>query len=271
MGSDTAFEKLARVGYGTRGIVYLLVGGLALLSVFGGGSDVDSRSALNVVLRQPFGQAWLWVIAAGLLGFVLWRLAQALLDADNHGKSLKGLAVRGGLLVSAVTYGALAFYAARNAMRFASESGGSGNDGLVAWLMGQPYGRYLVGAVGLAIAGAGIAHISKGLTHGYRKYFDARARQHSLIEPVCTYGLAARGVLFVVIGGLFIFAAVVVQPEQAGTLSEAMSWLRNLPFGALIYAAAALGLFAFGAYGLIEARYRHVDGPSLADVKQAAT
>lgn len=271
MGSDTAFEKLARLGYGTRGVVYLLIGGLALLSVFGGGGDVDSRSALQVILRQPFGQAWLWIVAAGLLGFVLWRLSQAILDTDNHGHGPKGLAVRGGLLVSAATYGILAFYAAQSALRFASDSGGSGNGGMVAWLMGQPFGRYMVGIVGLAVIGAGIAHIIKGVTHGYRKYFDARAKNHPLIEPVCTYGLAARGVLFIVIGGLFIFAALVVQPEQAGSLSEAMAWLRNLPFGAFVYGAAALGLFAFGAYGVIEARYRHVDGPSMADVKQAAT
>jgi hypothetical protein len=32
---------------------------------------------------------------------------------------------------------------------------------------------------------------------------------------------------------------------------------------------AALGLFAFGAYGLIEARYRRIDPPTVAQAKQA--
>ncbi|MBY3243214.1 DUF1206 domain-containing protein [Rhizobium laguerreae] len=82
------FEWLARAGYSARGIVFLLVAALAVFSSFGGGK-ADTKSALDAVLEQPFGRLWLGLIGLGLLGFVAWRLAQSIANADNHDHSVK--------------------------------------------------------------------------------------------------------------------------------------------------------------------------------------
>jgi hypothetical protein len=105
-------ETLARLGYGARGIVYGLVGGLALLAAIGsGGQTGGSRSALQTLLSQPFGRVWLGVIALGLFGFCAWRVLEALTDADRLGSDLKGLGTRAAHLISGVIYAGLALSA----------------------------------------------------------------------------------------------------------------------------------------------------------------
>lgn len=263
MDKDRKLEWLARSGYAARGIVYVLIAGMALLSTFGGG-EPDSKSALQIVLEQPFGQIWLGLMGMGLIGFILWRVAQAVLNTDRHENNIKGYLVRAGLLVSAATYTGLAFYAVGQALQLGF--GGEPSDGReswTAWLMQQPFGRYLVAAVGLAIIGAGCAQAVKGIKRGYLRFFESGFEHRTVLNGICTYGLLARGILFLIIGFFFVYAAFAVDPNQAGGMADALAWVRRLPFGAILYGLAAIGLFAFGLYGLIEARYRIVQPPSM--------
>ena len=105
-------EWLARSGYAARGIVYVIIGWLALVAAVGpGGQTTGSKGALQSMLGEPFGKVLLAIIAVGLLGYVAWRATQAIRDTDHHGTDPKGLAVRGGLAVSAVTHTLLAVFA----------------------------------------------------------------------------------------------------------------------------------------------------------------
>ncbi|CAN7716822.1 DUF1206 domain-containing protein [Neorhizobium sp. LjRoot104] len=263
MDKDRKLEWLARSGYAARGIVYVLIAGMASLSTLGGGKP-DSKSALQIVLGQPFGQIWLGVIGMGLIGFILWRVAQSILNTDRHSNNAKGYLVRAGLLVSAATYTGLAFYAVGRALHLGFGAGSSGGrESWTAWLMQQPFGRYLVAGVGLAIIGAGCAQAAKGIKRGYLRYFESGFEQRTVLNGICTYGLLARGIIFLIIGGFFVYAAFTVDSNQAGGLADALAWVRRLPFGAILYGLAAIGLFAFGLYGLIEAWYRIVQPPSM--------
>ena len=107
-GSGRKIAWLARSGYAARGVVYLIVGGFAVLAALGSGQTTDSKGALRTIVQQPFGEALLALVALGLVGYAIWRLVQALLDTDHHGTDAKGLAIRGGLIVSAVTHTLLA-------------------------------------------------------------------------------------------------------------------------------------------------------------------
>ena len=219
-------------------------------------------------MEQPLGQVWIWLVVAGLAFFVLWRLAQGILNADGRDDDLSGWGPRIGALASGVAYSGLALYAAQRAMQLASPDGDGGN--WIEWLMSQPFGRYLVGAAGLGAIAIGLIHIHYGATKGYRKNLDARADGHKGLEAIATYGLIARGVLFAIIGGLLVLAAFRVDPSEEANISDAMIWLRELPFGPYLYGAAALGLVAYGLYGLIQARYRQIDGPTLEEAKAKA-
>lgn len=262
MDKNRKLEWLARSGYAARGIVYVLIAGMASLSAFGGG-EPDSKSALQIVLEQPFGQIWLGLIGIGLIGFILWRVAQAVVNTDRHESNAKGYLVRAGLLVSAATYTGLAFYAVGQALHLGLGGSSAGSEGWTSWLMQQPFGRYLVAGVGLAIIGAGCAQAVKGIKRGYLRYFESGFEHRAVLNGICTYGLIARGVIFLIVGFFFVYAAFAVDPNQAGGMADALAWVRQLPFGAILYGLAAIGLFAFGLYGLIEAWYRIVQPPSM--------
>ncbi|MEA2119283.1 DUF1206 domain-containing protein [Halovibrio sp. HP20-50] len=256
-----AITLYARMGYASRGIVYVLVGGLAALAAFGqGGQTEGSRGALERVLTAPFGKILLAIMAIGLVGYAMWRMIQALKDADHHGNSVTGLAIRAGLLASAVTHTLLAFFAATLIFQFGGSSEGSGgSQGVASWLMQQPFGRWLVGGIGLIMIGVGIAHALKGYKAKFDKHFAMPPETQQWAYPICRFGLAIRGLVFVIVGCFFIIAAYQINPNEAGGIDEVFSTLRNQPYGRWLLAFVALGLFAFGLYSLLAAIYRRIN------------
>jgi hypothetical protein len=261
------FELLARFGYVARGVVFLLVAGLALFSGVAGGK-ADTKSAVATLLEQPFGRIWVGLIGLGLLGFVAWRLAQSLADSDGHGLDRKAIAIRMALLGSAITYLGLASYAIGMAISGGGGGAGSGEKDLAQWIMSQPFGSYLAVLIGFGFIIGGVITSSKGVTGKFEKYLRIPDSK-GIVRWLCIYGLVARGVVFAITGMLFAYAGFTIDPAQAGSISDALSSLRQLPFGGVVYVAVAVGLAAFGIYNLVEARYRIVGGPSLGDVKRS--
>jgi hypothetical protein len=268
------FELLARLGYGARGLVYLIVGWVALSAARDLRGPTDTTGALREILDQPFGKAALAVVAVGLVGHALWRLAQAALDLDGHGSGAKGIAVRGGLLVSAAIHVGLAAFAAALALDLTGWGAGSGGDGTrdwTAWAMRQPFGRWLVGAAGLAVLAAAGALLWKAWTAGFVRHIACDPQALRWIRPIGRVGLAAKAVVFLITGGFALAAAWRVDPSEAGGLAQALLWLERRPFGSWLLATLAVGLLAFGAYGLIQAAYRRIDEPRvLARLRPAA-
>jgi len=262
--SRTALETAARLGFGARGLVYGLVGGLALLAAFGaGGQTGGSRSALATLIDQPFGRIMLGAVALGLAFFALWQAVAALTDADRRGTSFKGLALRAAQGGSAVIYAGLALSALGLALGWST--GGGSEDAAArdwtAWLMQKPFGRWLVGAVGLGLAGTGVAWIVKGWRGDVleRLALPADARRWAL--PLGRLGFAARGVVFVIIGGFVVIAAMRSSSRQVRGLGGALEALQAQPYGWALLAATALGLLAFGGFALVQAFYRRIDAP----------
>jgi hypothetical protein len=269
MPSILRFELLAKAGYAARGLVFLLVAALALFSGITGG-EPETKSAISTLLHQPMGRVWVGLIGFGLLGFVAWRLAQAIADADGHGRDVKALAIRVALLGSAVTYVGLAAYALGHVVTAGSDGGGSGEKGLAEWVMSQPLGAYISTAIGLGFITGGFVTAAKGALRKFEKFIQVPDKT-GVLTHVCMYGLIARGIVFAVTGVLFVFAGVRVDPDQAGGIADALEWLRGLPFGSALYIVMAVGLAAFGVYNLVAARYRTVRGPKIDNALRAAS
>lgn len=268
--SRNAFEALARFGYAARGFVYLLLAGLALFSGGWGGAE-DSKGALTTLLSQPFGRILLGAMALGFFGFCAWRVAQGALNADGREHDLKNAVARAGKLLSAAIYLSLGVFAGSMALGLdGGSSGGGSEEGMTAMLMGLPFGPFLVGAIGLGIIAGGLGNIWKALSGAYRRRLDIPAGSRKLLLPLCTYGIAARGVIFMIIGGFLVYAAFTVSPEQAGSFGEALDWVHGLPFGGVLYVLMALGLLAFAGSCVVFALYRRVNAPDAGEVKQAA-
>lgn len=257
-------EKLARWGYASRGIIYFVIGSLALMAAIGnGGSTTDSKGAIAKLMQAPGG--WLLVLAlcVGLLGYSAWRFCQAFFDADGHGTDGKAMVIRGGLMVSSVTHLFLAFWAGKLAIGSATSSGGSsGKETMVATLMSQPFGQWLVGIAGAILVGVGIAQFLKGHGEKFDKHFTWDYDERRWLVNFCKFGLYARGVIFAIIGSFVIYAAYTTDPNDAGGLEQALEWMRSQPFGPWLLGITAIGLICFAVYSCVEAIYRRVNTPT---------
>lgn len=266
---ERVMEWLARLGYASRGLVYLVIGVLAVMTAAGaGGGTTDPEGALVAIQGQPLGTAMVAVLALGLFGFMVWRLVQAVHDPDGHGHGAKGLAIRGGLAISGVVSLLLAGTAASMAFGWGGGGGGDSARDWTAWLMSQPFGRWAVAAVGLGLVGAAVVTIGKAWRCTFLRYVRLDGDTARWAVPVCRFGLAARGVAFALVAWFLLSAAWEARSGEARGLGAALHSLLEQPFGPWLLGLVALGLVAFGIYNWILARFRQI-GP-LPDPRAAA-
>lgn len=253
-------ERLARFGYAAKGAVYGIVGLLAAQAAFGtGGKTTDTQGALQTILTQPFGKVLLGLVAIGLIGYVLWRFVQAIKDPENKGTDAKGLAQRLGYAVNGLIYGSLAL----SAVRLVLGSGGGGNRNATqdwtARLLSQPFGHWLVGTTGAFIIGLGFYQFYTAYSAKFRKEMNLTQlsdTERKWVIGIGRFGLAARGIVFCVIGFFLIQAARQSDPSEVRGLGEALQALEQQPYGPWILGVVAVGLVAYGIYMVIQARYR---------------
>lgn len=246
---------LARIGLTARGLVYLVIGGLAVLVGLGGRANVDQRGALTEVLAQPYGSAMLWLLALGFAAYSLWRLSEAAFGATGQGKKV-GPRLRS--LVRGVAYAGLA-YTARSVQQGVSgtQAGKQGN--LAGDVMQQPGGRWIVGIVGVIVVIVGLVLGREGWKTEFLRFFGALpARLRKAVVWLGRTGTIARGVVFAISGLLVVVAAWTADPSKAGGIDEAFRTLLEQPFGTVLVVLLGVGLVLFGVYGLAEAAWRRV-------------
>jgi len=252
-------ERLARFGYLAYGVVYVLVGFLAVQAAIGGGKTASQEGALSTVLRAPLGKVLLGLIVVGLLGYAMWRLIQGVRDPENEGKDARGIVKRADHVVNGLFHGALALSAGQLAL---GGGGGSGSpDDLAAQLMSQPFGRWLILAAGAIIIVAGLYQFRKAYKADFRdeiKSGEMSASRKRWTTRVGRVGYVARGVVFGVIGVFLALAALQTDPQQARGLGGALQTLAQQPFGPYVLGTVAAGLIAYGVFMFVMARYRRI-------------
>jgi hypothetical protein len=251
---------LARLGYATKGVVYGLVGILAVMLAAGaGGSTEDSRGVIQTIAAQPFGKFLVGAMALGLLGYALWRVVQAWKDTEHQGNDTKGIIARLGFAISGIVYVSLAFMAARIAIGSGSGGGGNSQQAMTATLLSQPFGQWLVGLVGVIVIVVGLYHFYQAYQAKFMKEYQSgqmSPRQRRGAKRIGQFGLSARGVTFCMIGGFLVSAAVNANPSEAKGLSGAFDTLARQPYGPWLLGLVALGFVAYGVYCLSRAWYR---------------
>ncbi|HWN69013.1 MAG TPA: DUF1206 domain-containing protein [Haliangium sp.] len=255
-----ALEKLARAGYVTKGVVYAIVGVLAVQVATGSGGRLEgSRGAVQAIARQPFGRALLVLTTIGLASYVIWRFIQAIWDVERKGSDARGIIKRLGYAASGLVYAALAQMAGRVAF---GQRAGSG-DAEQQWttrLMAQPAGPWLVALAGAIVLGIGLYQFYRVYRLDFMKSYDLGRMSHRerrFARRAGQWGLSARGVTFSLIGWFLIQAAIRHDPDRARGLGAALATLRAQPYGPWLLGLVALGLVAFGAYCFTNARFRH--------------
>jgi hypothetical protein len=249
---------LARIGYVADAVLYGTIGILAALAAFRhGGETTDATGALEAVLRAPMGDVLLGVCALGFAGYALWRVVAAITDPEGRGSDLKGVVARLAGAVVGVVYGALAV----TAFRLATGNGGGtgGSDRLAVRLFHLPGGEWLTWIAGLALVGYGAYQLYGAWTSQLDRQLDlavvATGPARSVI-PLCRMGIAARGVIFGVIGLLLLRAVTHRDPGEAGGIRRSLDTLGRTDHWLL--ALVALGLVAYAVYELLNAKYRRI-------------
>jgi hypothetical protein len=253
-------EKLARAGYITKGVVYAIVGTLALQVAAGSGGKLqDSSGAILTIAQQPFGRLLLVLTTIGLSGYVLWRFVQAIWDVEDKGSDTRGLIKRATFAVSGLIYASLAVMAGRLAFGVGADAGASERQ-WTARLMAQPLGTWLVALSGAVVVGIGVYQFYRVYRGDFLKSYDLQRMSHSerqFARRAGQLGLSARGVTFAIIGWFLIQAAIHHDPDEARGLGAALATLAQQPHGPWLLGVVAFGLIAFGAYCFTKARYRH--------------
>ncbi|MBR8831695.1 MAG: hypothetical protein N5P05_001138 [Chroococcopsis gigantea SAG 12.99] len=260
-------EKLARWGYAAKGVVYFIIGLLATQAAFTtGGKTTDSQGALVEILNQPFGKILLAAIAIGLSGYVLWCLVQAIFDPEHSRKKKEAIAPlrRIGYALSALGYAGLAL----TAVKLLIGRGSTGGDATKDWtarFMSQPFGQWLVGLAGLAVIGVAISYFYQAYKASFQKHLQLHRlsrTQQKWVKSLGRFGIAARGVVFGIIGTFLCLAALNSNPDEARGIGGSLAVLANQPSGPWILGIVATGLIAYSLYCLLEARYRSIAKPN---------
>ena len=257
--AETWVEWLARLGYATKGAVYIIIGVLAVrVSLGAGGRTTGTRGALQEIASQPFGTIMLLLVAVGLCGYVLWRFIEAIADPEDKGTSPKGLAVRAGYMISGLVYAGVALTAVQ--LILGARKTGSDNQARewTAWLLTVPFGGWVVSIAGLVVIGVGIYQFYKAYTAKFLKHLSVSGTARRWVTRIGRFGLVARGVIFVVVGIFLVRAAFYHDPNQAQGLDGALLEFAQQPYGMWWLGAVAAGLVAYGISMLLEGKYRHI-------------
>lgn len=256
-------ERLARFGLASKGVVYAIVGLLAAQAAFGtGGRTTDTQGALQTIVVQPFGKFLLSLMAIGLIGYVIWRLVEAVKDPEGKGADAKGLVQRLGAALNGLIYAGLALSAVKLAL--GSGTGGSGNNATqdsTAQLMAQPFGQWLVGILGALTIGYGFYELYRAFTAKFRKklkWNEMSQTEQTWATRLGRLGLISRGIVFGITGFFLLQAARQSDPTQARGLGGALAALAGQPYGPWLLGIVAIGVIAYGIYQGVEARYRRI-------------
>jgi hypothetical protein len=254
-------ENVERLGYVARGLLYIIMGGLALQLVTGsGGKTSDPVGALKFIAGQPYGKTLLVVMIIGLAGYSFWGFMRGLFDALGKGSDAKGLIQRVGYLISAISYGVLILPAYQLLSGTGSASGQqAGNpQGITAQLMSKPYGLFLVYLFGAFWVVAGLGQLYTAISASFMHDLSARrmtADERRWAEITGRIGYAARAVVYGTLGYFVFQAATTANPKQAQGIDGVMVKLLSQPNGHLLLGLVAAGLVVFGFYSVLSARW----------------
>ncbi|MFA1549571.1 DUF1206 domain-containing protein [Actinomadura chokoriensis] len=255
------FHRMSRVGLVAHGLLYLLIGWLALQVAFGGGGkEADRNGALQEVADKPGGPVVLWLMAVGFAALVLWQCAEALFGRptpDGH-KPTKRLGSAARAIVYATACGGtLAFLLGHQ-----GKSSDQQSKSLTARLMGEPGGRWLV----LAIAAGFVVWGAVVIVGAVRRKFlrelktaEMSGAERRFAQALGIVGNLARGLVGLAVGAFLAHAAITFDPKKAHGLDGALREFADTPAGVWGLVAVAAGVLTFGLYSICEAKWRKVD------------
>jgi len=256
-GGSGALALLGRAGFLARGIMYIVIGWIALQIAFGHSrQQADRTGALHELGSTPFGEAALWILVVGFIGMTLWRLSEAIWPAGEGRKA----SARALSLAKAVTYTVIAYGVLKYAIGLgAPQSSNKQSVDLTATLLRYTGGQVLVVVIGLVLIGAGLYLGYEAWRERFLKDMQLgqlKTQTRRMVEWLGRIGGVARGIVFITAGVFLVVAAVEAKPGQAKGIDSSLRVLATTPAGPWLLALVAIGLIMFGLFSCCEARFR---------------
>jgi uncharacterized protein DUF1206 len=259
---STGFAWLVRAGFVARGLVYAVIGGLALALALGAadGTTTNQQGALALVAGAPLGGVAVAILALGLLAYAAWQIGQAVVGHRLEDAERDDPADRIGKLGSGLAYLGL-FVVAVKALIGAANTESTGPSRAAAGVLGWPGGRWIVGLAGVVFVGVCCYLAYDGLSGSYldeSKTEEMTPGIRRTLDVVGRVGLFSRAVVFALIGYFLVRAAIDFDPAKAIGLDGALREVAQQPYGSWLLGLVAVGLLVFAASSFAEARYRRL-------------
>ena len=252
---------LARAGFVARGIMYIVIGWIAIQIAFRNSrQQADKNGALHTLSSTPIGAAALWLLVIGFFGMALWQLSEAVYGAP--GPDGRKATTRLGALARVVLYAVTGY----GVLKYAIGTGGPQSSNqqsvdLTATLLRHPGGQALVVVIGIALIVGGLVQAYSYWAKKFLKRLQTgqmRTWTRRIVDWLGRVGGIARGVVFITAGVFLVIAALKFQPHQAKGIDSSLRALAAIPAGMFVLVLVAIGLIMFGAFSCCEARWRRV-------------
>ncbi|HEY2799506.1 MAG TPA: DUF1206 domain-containing protein [Chthoniobacterales bacterium] len=252
-------RELARVGYAAKALIYLLIGGIALYeAVRRLGAHSSPSQAMRLLRLQPLGTVALGILAVGMCCYGLHRSLEAILGPVRTKSHLLETFHRLGRLGGGCCY--LGFAALAVEFLFSrNHSGGSQTPPKVAGLLMQhSLGNSLITTVGAVLAIVGVKYFFDALSGRYRRSYALDRPSRALALAVhlgAIFGICARGVFFLLCGGLTIYSGLASDPKSARGMQGVLALIQKLPLGQWLYGVLGAGFVSYGLFCVVRTIY----------------
>ena len=259
MDSSAGLRTLTRIGFAGRGLLYLTIAYLLIRA----GRPEDPSGALEYI-AEGTGRLLLMVITAGFIAYGIWRLSDSFFNIERHPPNAKGLRERLGAAGSGIVHLLLAWQAIR-LLRGAVSVGSGGPQDEARTALSLPGGEWALAVAGAVLIGVGFFQLIKAVKAKFLRHLEPQVASEPWAKWTGRFGYAARGLVFLISGYFLLQAGLSEQPGNAGGMQEALAWL-DRPWDQLV----AAGLFCFGLFSLVEARFRIIHDVPVDEIAHGA-
>lgn len=253
-------ERIMRLGWVSKGVVYALMGFIAVVIARSGRHEEDAspEGALSVVMESPGGRALLAVVAVGLVLYSAWRLFSM---AVIRGGGIKEWLERIGYTFSGLFYGFLALTAARSLWNGHDPERSTAVERISRALLDTGVGRVLIVVGGLVVIGVGLYFAKTSLKRDFMeelKTSGCKPGERTTIEVSGVVGHLGRAFVTLMVGSFLLAASVTANPDEARGFDRSLRHLTGSGWGTAIVMATAVGLIVYGIFCLASVRHREL-------------
>jgi hypothetical protein len=264
--ANPGLELLERLGYIVRGVLYIVMGILALRIALAkpDGQAVGLTGSVVVLVQNQFGRLLLFVIIAGLAAYSIWGLVRAFFDPLYRGSDPSGYLERLGFITSSVSYATLVIFA----LKILAGTGSSTTDAtrkMISSILDHPEGGWVTVLIGLIALGLGLGQFVESYRAAFKrdlKGAEMNDMVRNFVIALGRFGMFARGVIFVIVAWFILQAGLRHDPNKVQGFDGAFLYLLTKPFGHVVLGVVALGIVALGLHSLACARWVRLLGSS---------